>query len=82
MMYKSVSSRPLEKPTAHYAPTAAAEAEQDEQLQAQENHTASFQEVTVIYRMYSAFCSSLKKEIKLINLFLEMAECSTLMTAE
>lgn len=83
MIYRSVSStEPWRSPQPIYALTAAAEAEQAEQLQTQENLTTSFQEITVIYKMYSAFCSSSKKEIKLINLFLEMAKCSSLMPAE
>lgn len=80
MIYKSVSSTdPWRSPQPIYTPTAAAEAEQTEQLQTQENHTASFQEMIVMYR---PFCSPLKKELKLINLFLEVAKCSFLMTAE
>lgn len=83
MIYKSVSSTdPWRSPQPIYTPTAAAGAEQAEQLQTQENHTASFQEIIVIYKMYSAFYSPLKKEMKLINLFLEMAKCSSLMPAE
>lgn len=83
MIYKSASSTdPWRSPQPIYTLTAAAEAEQTEELQTQENHTASFQETIVIYKLYSPFCSPLKKELKLINLFLEMVKCSSLMTAE
>ena len=76
--------RLLEKPTLPiYTPTAAAEAEQTEHLQTQENSTASFQEIIVIHKTYSPFCSPLKKKLKLINLFFAMATtCSSLMTSE
>lgn len=59
MIYKSVcSTDPWRSPQPIYTLTAAAEAEQAQQLQTQENHTASFQEIVVIYKMYSAFCSN------------------------
>lgn len=75
--------RLLEKPTQPiYTPTAAAEAEQTEHLQTEENSTASFQDIIVIHKMYSPFCSSLKKKLKLINLLFAMATmCSSLMSS-
>lgn len=68
-----------EKPTQPiYTPTAAAEAEQTEHLQAQENSMALFQGIIVIHKTQSPFCSTLKKKLKPINLLSAMATtCSS-----